>query len=112
MRWLLCFKGQRGPVFKLEEERLSFAINVYCIWQERDNKIFRNKFRTENVVIRDIESYIQAKAWYWHVTRSFVNWLICKEWMRGCYCKFLGYAPVYSSRAYKILNFTKKEKLR
>ena len=60
--------------------RCCFAITVYCIWQERNQRIFQGKYRIEDVIIRDVDSYIKARTWNWKVARNFRNWLICKYW--------------------------------
>lgn len=60
--------------------RLTMGVTLYCLWQERNTRIFQNAIRNEEAVLIDIQNYVIAKTWYWRVDRKYINWLICKGW--------------------------------
>lgn len=71
----------KGSSLQARLGRLSFAVVVYCVWQEWNQRIFQRKFRTEAVVLVDIESYLRAKACKWSVIRCvLITGIIYKSW--------------------------------
>ena len=74
------FHWAKWSRFQARLGMVAFVVSVYCIWLKRNQRIFHNTVRPESVVIKDIDSYIQDKAWHWQVDKTFVNWLLCKEW--------------------------------
>lgn len=72
--------NMRGHGFKAKISCLTFAASVYCIWNERNRRIFQNKVQNWRGVLMRIEEIVQAATWKWRAKRSFENWLLCKEW--------------------------------
>ena len=70
----------KGSSLQSRLGKLTLAVVVYCVWQERNQRIFTRQFRTEEAVLLDIESYLRAKTYKWSVDRCFTNWYICKSW--------------------------------
>lgn len=60
--------------------RLAFNISVYSLWLERNKRIFAGRMRTGYGIVKEIENYVIAKSWKWSVKRSYINWLVCKNW--------------------------------
>ena len=50
-----------------------FSVTVYCKWQERSNRVFRQDVKDVNSFVKEIESYVRAKANNWRVKRRFNN---------------------------------------
>lgn len=69
-----------GSNFGVRLGRVSFTVAVYCLWKERNQRIFRGIAKTPSSVVSDIEKFICAKTWHWQVTRNYSNWLVCKNW--------------------------------
>lgn len=53
--------------------------SVYSVGQERNQCTFQNKFRSEDVLLRDLENYVWGRTWNWKVVRSFNNWFVCNS---------------------------------
>lgn len=51
----------RGNSFEVRVGRLTSAAVVYIIWQERNQRIFQNKFRTENGVLRILKGMFKLR---------------------------------------------------
>ncbi|KAJ9536655.1 hypothetical protein OSB04_un000128 [Centaurea solstitialis] len=52
----------RGP--RRKEQRLALQATVYCIWRERNRRLFGNRSNTVNTVIKEIrEVVLQRMAW-------------------------------------------------
>ena len=45
--------------------RIGVAVAIYCIWLERNQRIFSSRNCSVDIVIRNIEEYVRAKAWNW-----------------------------------------------
>ena len=60
--------------------RVAFCVTIYCLWQERNKRIFQNCHCSSGSVIREIEGYISAKARNWSVKKNLENWEVCKTW--------------------------------
>ena len=60
--------------------RVAFCATIYCLWQERNKRIFQHCNCSSDNVIRDIEGYICAKARNWSVKRNLENWEVCHKW--------------------------------
>lgn len=63
-------KWARGGRFQARVGRISLAVAVYCISQERNQRIFQNKYRNVDTILGDIESSVQAKVWIWSIART------------------------------------------
>ncbi|XP_020249193.1 uncharacterized protein LOC109826575 [Asparagus officinalis] len=48
----------RGRGFKQSVKRLALAASIYCIWKERNNRIFNLKSRNVDQVTRDVKEAI------------------------------------------------------
>lgn len=55
-------------------------VAVCCICQERNNRIFSNRFRVKDVVLKDIENSVTAKACNWSCKRISANCSVCRSW--------------------------------
>ena len=74
-----------GSSLKARLSRLSLSVCIYCLWIERNLRIFQNKYRNTTAVMCEVERYIIGRTWNWRVPRKFENWLLCKEWgIREC----------------------------
>lgn len=73
---LLNFKGKH-----LEPRigKLAMATAIYCVWQERNQRIFQQRIRSNVQVLKDIEGYVKAKAWLWESKRNYSNWVVCRS---------------------------------
>lgn len=65
--------------------RLGFVVTIYCIWHERNMRIFQGNGKpyqqiVHEVIVHEVEKYICAKSWNWKVRRMYDNWSICKNW--------------------------------
>lgn len=60
--------------------RIAVSVLVYCVWQERYQRLFQHMFRATAGVLRDIESYIRAKMCTWKLSKTYIDWLICRYW--------------------------------
>ena len=70
----------KGDSLMARVGRLVFAVVIYCIWQERNQRIFGGTWKLHTQLNKEIEQYVCAKAWNWQVRRSYDNWYICKQW--------------------------------
>ena len=48
-------KWARGGRVQARVGCISLAVAVYCIWQERNQRIFQHNYRTVDTVLRDID---------------------------------------------------------
>lgn len=63
----------KGVQLKAREGKIAFDVAVNSIWQERN-------LRAGEVIVKDIENYVSAKACIWQVSRKYNNWSVCKSW--------------------------------
>ena len=71
------YKGDSLPA---RVGRVAMAAAVYSIWYERNQRIFASKCNSESQVIESISTLLSAKVCNWQVKRTYVNWLVCKNW--------------------------------
>ena len=57
----------KGVQLQARVGQIAFAATVYCIWQERNMRVFSGRFRTVDVIVHDIENYVRAKTYKWQV---------------------------------------------
>ena len=43
-------------------------------------EVFFGRSTTIDVIVKDIENYVRAKAYKWQVNRTYSNWLVCRRW--------------------------------
>ena len=56
------------------------AVTIYCVWQERNARVFQQVYKDVSAVMSEIQNYVVGRTWYWKCKRTYVNWLICNEW--------------------------------
>ena len=69
-----------GKSFGARILRIAFCVSIYCLWQERNKRIFQQCSYSCNKVLKDIEDYVSGKTRNWRVKRTLENWEICKKW--------------------------------
>ena len=75
----------RGSSLAARLGRLTMAVTMYCIWEERNARIFQHICRTEDAIMASIQGYVVGRCWNWKTKRTYENWLLCKEWgIREC----------------------------
>ena len=70
----------RGRSFCAKIRSLSIAAMVYFVWQERNNRIFKDARHSWEYVLTRIAENIRDVSWHWRARREYNNWLVCREW--------------------------------
>lgn len=70
----------KGDSFLGHIRSFSLAAAVYAICEERNGRIFKQKFHDWQGVLQRIEESIRKATLFWEGRRTFVHWTICKEW--------------------------------
>lgn len=70
------------PQFNFEAriKCLSWAAVAYFVWQERNERTFKNERHHWEVMVEKIGVNIKEVTWQWRASRSYENWLLCREW--------------------------------
>lgn len=65
-----CLGETKGNTFRARIRKMSTAVRVYLIWQERNNMIFKQEWRDWKSVLKRIKDIIQKAIWQWRSKRD------------------------------------------
>ena len=81
-----AIKENSGSSFEARIKNLSLVASVYYIWQERNNRIFKNAAHNWEFVMARISDCVKEVSWNWRASRNYKNWAMYKLW--GLYEQF------------------------
>ncbi|KAM2128052.1 hypothetical protein ACFX1R_007895 [Malus domestica] len=70
----------RGKSLPVVVKKLSLAVTVYCIWCERNNRMFNNCRKTSAALLQSITNMIWCRLCTLHVKPSTINMMILHNW--------------------------------
>ena len=70
----------KGDSFTAHVRALALAVTVYCIWMERNCRIFRQTGLEWAALIVKVENKMRDATWFWKARRNSAHWMVCKEW--------------------------------
>ncbi|GAA0174646.1 hypothetical protein LIER_43983 [Lithospermum erythrorhizon] len=79
LEWLIghC----KGKSLKAKMCRASFCCVIYCIWMERNKRIFKNEKKSIEELLLLCVNTIRNKVYSWkNIANTRKNWDLCIEW--------------------------------